>query len=424
MREFKRSKQLFDEARLHIPGGVDSPVRAYRGFDLPPPFISRALGAYLWDVDGNKFIDYVGSWGPMILGHAHSDVIEAIKKAADNGTSFGAPTENETVLAQLVKRAFPSIELVRLVSSGTEAVMSAIRVARGFTGKSKIIKFNGCYHGHADHLLVKAGSGAASLSIPDSSGVPDDFARHTLVSEYNDIDGVRNLVKENSGDIAAIIVEPVAGNMGCVPPKNDFLMGLRRLCDENKIILIFDEVITGFRVSFGGVQELYGISADLTCLGKILGGGLPLAAYGGRKDIMSMVAPLGPVYQAGTLSGNPVAVAAGIATLSILRQNDVYRELEKKSKSLVDGIDSILRKKDVPYSVNRVGSMFTVFFLPGEVSSFIDAATGDINVFKKYFIHMLENGIYLAPSPFECAFVSLAHSDEDVERTLDVLKNF
>lgn len=432
-----KSEKLFSEAKEHLVGGVNSPVRAYRDYDFAPPFIARALGSRIWDVDGNEYIDYVGSWGPAILGHAHPKVVEAIRAAAEKGATYGAPTGQETELARLVKEAFSSIELVRFVSSGTEAAMSAIRVARGFTGRDKIIKFAGCYHGHADHLLVKAGSGAASHGAPDSAGVPEDFARHTLIAEYNDISSVEKLFDKYASDIAAIIVEPVAGNMGCVPPKDGFLKNLREICDKHKALLIFDEVITGFRVAFGGAQELYGIKPDLTCLGKILGGGLPMGAYGGRKDIMVKLSPIGPVYQAGTLSGNPLAVAAGIAALHTLagrfpKDNTrgvspgkpsrtdsgqqpavcgtVYDKLEATTKQLTTGMGEILAKHQIPHTISRVGSMFSIFFEKRED-------------FDNYFIHMLDNGVYFAPSPFESAFVSLAHTEADIQETLEVLND-
>lgn len=420
---FDKSAKLFREAKNRLAGGVNSPVRAYRDFDFPPPFIKRAAGSRLWDADGNEYVDYVGSWGPMILGHAHPSVVEAVKMAAEHGTSYGAPTEGETELAELVKRAFPSIDLLRFVNSGTEAVMSSVRLARAYTGRPKIIKFNGCYHGHADHLLVKAGSGAASMGIPDSEGVPAEFAVHTLVAEYNDIDSVKTLIENYSNSIAAIIVEPVAANMGCVPPKVGFLQDIRSMCDKNNILLIFDEVVTGFRLAFGGAQEFYKISADLTCLGKILGGGLPMGAYGGRKDIMEMISPMGPVYQAGTLSGNPLAVAAGIATLKELNLN-LYSSLEKTAEILVGQMQKIFFEKDIPVTINRVGSLFSAFFSAGPVSSYSDVKKCNQTVFKKYFKHMLNEGIYFAPSQYEAAFISTAHCNSDIEKTIDALSGF
>lgn len=409
------SEKYFLEAKKILAGGVNSPVRAYRGFAFAPPYIARAKGSRIWDVDGNEYIDYVGSWGPMILGHADPDVVAVICAAAEKGTSYGAPTEAETKLAELVKEAFPSIDLVRFVSSGTEAAMSAIRLARGFTGKDKIIKFEGCYHGHADYLLVKAGSGLLTHGTPDSKGVPADFTKHTLIAKYNDLESVKALVKKYSAETAAIIVEPVAGNMGCVPPEDGFLKGLRDICDRHDIILIFDEVITGFRVAFGGAQELYGIRADLTCLGKILGGGLPVGAYGGKRAIMEHLSPLGGVYQAGTLSGNPLATAAGIATLQRLkpeaggRKQDIYSKLDHMTADLTDGLSKILFEKDIKHEIYRVGSMFSIFF-------------ENSDDFNRYFIHMLNSGVYFAPSRFESAFVSAAHTEEDVNRTIDILK--
>ena len=429
---------------MHLAGGVNSPVRAYRDYDFAPPFIKKASGVYLFDEDGNRYIDYVASFGPMILGHANPAVVTAVKEAVDEGLSFGAPTERETILAGLVKEAFPSIGLLRFVNSGTEAVMSAVRLARGFTGRDKIIKFNGCYHGHSDYLLVKAGSGNATFSMPDSSGVPDDFAKYTLVAEYNDLKGVEEIVDQNKNDIAAIIIEPIAGNMGCVPPKAGFLKGLRDICSQIGACLIFDEVITGFRVAHGGAQELYGVTPDLTCLGKILGGGLPVGAYGGRREIMEMVSPLGPVYQAGTLSGNPLSMAAGIATLSELKKNllssgerqekpplpfgeragvrGVYQYLNTLTTNLTENMSKVLTDKDIPHTINRVGSMFSIFFTPEEVKDFRGAEKSDRNTFDRYFIHMLNSGIYLAPSPFETSFVSIEHTDKEIEATINALE--
>lgn len=422
MSNHMKSEEFFAEAGKHLVGGVNSPVRAYRDFDFAPPFISKAKGAHIWDVDGNEYIDYVASWGPMILGHAHSAVVEAIAEAAENGSSFGAPTEKETELAKLVKVAFPSIDLLRFVSSGTEATMSAIRAARGFTGRDKIIKFNGCYHGHSDYLLVKAGSGLASFGAPDSGGVPEDFARHTLIAEYNDLISVQTLVDKYPNEIATIIVEPIAGNMGCIKPNEGFLPGLRNICDQNGIVLIFDEVITGFRVAFGGAQEFYKIKPDLTCLGKILGGGLPMGGYGGRKDIMEKISPLGNVYQAGTLSGNPIAVSAGLAVLNLLKDKKVYELLEEKSAALTENMSKEFSEKGIPHSVSRVGSIFSFFFCEGRVNSYKDAERQDKTFFNKYFIHMLNNGVYLAPSSFESAFVGAAHSEQDFEQTLVTLR--
>ncbi|MBI2092061.1 MAG: glutamate-1-semialdehyde 2,1-aminomutase [Deltaproteobacteria bacterium] len=419
--QYSRSEKLFEEAKKSLVGGVNSPVRAFRHVGGIPPFIKRANGAYLWDEDGNKYIDYVGTWGPAILGHAHPEVVKAVCDAAKDGTSFGAPCEKEIQLAGLVKAAFPSIELVRFTSSGTEGVMGAVRAARGFTGRDKIIKFDGCYHGHADYLLVKAGSGALTGGAPDSAGVPADFAKHTLVAKYNDLVSAEKLFEKNKDNVACVIVEPVAGNMGCVPPVNGFLKGLRELCDKHKVLLIFDEVMTGFRVAYGGAQALYNIKPDITCLGKIIGGGFPVGAYGGRKDIMECVAPLGPVYQAGTLSGNPIAMAAGIKTLELLQVSDTYSKLDKLTKRLMAGLEEVCRKKNIPHQITRAGSMWTLFFTDRSVHNLDDVMTADKERFKKYFHAMLDNGIYLAPSPYEAAFVSLKHSEEDIDKTIETL---
>lgn len=397
---------------------MNSPVRAFKSVGGTPPFIVRGKGSRLWDADGNEFIDYVCSWGAAILGHAPANVLQAIHTAMKEGLSFGAPTAKEIELAKLVKKAFPSMELVRLVSSGTEAVMSAVRLARGFTKRSKIIKFDGCYHGHADHLLVKAGSGAATLGTPDSAGVPDDFARHTLVARYNDLGSVKNLFAKNKKEVACVIVEPVAANIGCIPPETGFLEGLRKITEEEGSLLIFDEVITGFRVAFGGAQELYGVTPDLTTLGKIIGGGLPVGAYGGRKEIMEQVAPLGPVYQAGTLSGNPVAMAAGISTLTHLESRKIYPSLEELALQLETGLKDVFKKKKIPAVINRVGSIFSFFFSDRPVVDADSARRSDSERFKKIFHALLEEGIYLAPSPFEAGFLSTAHAPEDIDRTL------
>ncbi len=415
----KRSIALYRKALGLIPGGVNSPVRAFKAIGIPPTFIESAKGSKIRDVDGNEYIDYIGSWGPMILGHAHPKVVAALKKTAPKGTSFGGPTPLEVELAARVKRAFPSIELVRMVSSGTEAVMSAIRVARGYTGRDKILKFEGCYHGHGDSLLVKAGSGAATFGIPDSRGVPGALAKHTLTASYNDLEGVKRLVKRNSKQIACIIVEPIGGNMGVVLPEAGFLKGLRKICDEERIVLLFDEVITGFRVAFGGAQELYKVRADLTCLGKVIGGGLPVGAYGGKKAIMEMVAPLGGVYQAGTLSGNPLAMTAGMETLDLLRSKKVYGEIERKTIYLTEAISEIAKARRLPVTVNRAIGLFTLFFTEGPVKDYTSAKRSDTQRFARFFIEMMNQGIYLPPSQFEAWFISLAHTQKDLDRTVE-----
>ncbi|HYS44730.1 MAG TPA: glutamate-1-semialdehyde 2,1-aminomutase [Geobacteraceae bacterium] len=413
-----RSVQFFKDAQKFIPGGVNSPVRAFKSVGADPLFIERAAGPRIYDVDGNEFIDYVGSWGPMILGHCHPTVVAAIKAAVDNGASFGAPTELEITLAEMVVKAVPSVEMVRMVSSGTEATMSAIRLARGYTGRDKILKFSGCYHGHADALLVKAGSGAATFGVPDSPGVPQDFARLTLTATYNSLASVKTLVAENKGAIACIIVEPVAGNMGTVPPREGFLEGLRAICSEEGIILIFDEVMSGFRVAYGGAQELYGVTPDMTTLGKIIGGGLPVGAFGGKKEIMQILSPAGGVYQAGTLSGNPLAMTAGIETLKLLQAEGFYKKLDEKSAYLAAGIAQAARDAGYPIYSTRVGSMVCTFFTKGEVHDWETAAACDTKAFAKYFLAMLEAGVYLAPSQFETGFVSAAHTDSDLDRTI------
>ena len=413
------SEQLFEEAQRYIPGGVDSPVRAFKGVGGTPPFLKRGLGSRVFDVDGREYIDYVCSWGPLILGHAHPEVVAALKAAVDNGTSFGAPTELETTLAKMVVDAVPSIEMVRFVSSGTEACMSALRVARAFSHRDKIMKFEGCYHGHADGLLVKAGSGAATFGEPDSAGVPAGYAGLTLVAHYNSLDSVRALLQANDGEVAALIVEPIAANMGVVPPAPGFLQGLRSLCDEAGVVLIFDEVISGFRAAYGGAQALYGVTPDLTCLGKIIGGGLPVGAYGGRREIMEQVSPLGPAYQAGTLSGNPLAMTAGIETLRQLSRPGVYEHLETLGSSLQDGLDRIIREREVPAMTSRVGSVMTLFFHAGPIVDYPTAAASDRDRFAAYFHGMLKRGCYLAPSQFEALFLSLAHTEQDIQQTLE-----
>jgi glutamate-1-semialdehyde 2,1-aminomutase len=413
-----RSRELFQEANRFFPGGVNSPVRAFRAVGGDPFFVAHASGSRITSADGNSYIDYVGSWGPMILGHAHPRVVAAIQKAAEAGTSYGAPTELETRLAKLVQAAFPSLERMRFVSSGTEACMSALRVARGFTGRDAILKFEGCYHGHADSLLVKAGSGAMTFGVPDSLGVPADLARHTLTLPYNDLEGVRTLFGARGGEIAAVIVEPVAGNMGVIPPRPDFLAGLREITRRHGALLIFDEVITGFRIAWGGAQEAFGVRPDLTCLGKIVGGGLPVGVYGGRADIMEQVAPLGAVYQAGTLSGNPLAMAAGIETLTLLQAPGFYAVLEAKGKRLADGIAETAAESRIPLQSNRVGSMLTGFFTGGPVTDYATAKTADTRRYGAFFRAMLVRGVSLAPSQFEAAFVSAAHTDEELVATV------
>lgn len=418
----ERSQALFERAKKRIPGGVNSPVRAYKAVGTTPRFIVSAKGSRITDADGNEYIDYVCSFGPGILGHAHPAVVEAVRAACADGLSFGAPTEKEVVLAELVCGMMPSIELLRLVSSGTEAVMSAVRAARGFTGRDRILKFRGCYHGHSDGLLVKAGSGALTAALPDSAGVPLDFTKNTLVADYNDRESVERLFEANAGEIAAVVVEPVAANMGVVLPKEGFLSFLREITRKEGALLIFDEVITGFRLGEGGAQEYYGIRPDLTTLGKIIGGGMPIGAYGGRRDIMEMIAPSGPVYQAGTLSGNPVATAAGIETLTILKNHpEIYRELEEKTQKLARVMRKALGES---VSVNQKGSLLGVFFAQGGVNDYESALKSDTGRYADYFNFMLDRGIYLAPSQFEAMFVSAAHSFEDIERTCEAVREY
>jgi glutamate-1-semialdehyde 2,1-aminomutase len=415
-----QSDALFERARMLIPGGVNSPVRAFRSVGRNPLFVSRASGARLWDADGNEYIDYVGSWGPMIAGHAHERVLEALRRAMESGTSFGAPTELEVRMAELICRLVPSVEMVRMVNSGTEATMSAVRLARAFTRRDKIIKFEGCYHGHGDAFLIKAGSGAMTLSVPDSPGVPAGVASGTLTASFNDIASVNSLVADNPGEIAAVIVEPVVGNMGCVPPAPGFLAALREVCTHEGILLIFDEVMTGFRLAPGGAQELYGIRPDLTTLGKVIGGGLPVGAYGGRREIMEMVAPAGPMYQAGTLSGNPLAMTAGYETLRLISDDPgFYTALEASSRRLAEGLQKNIASLGLPLTQNRVGSMSTLFFTATRVVDYTTALTSDTKRFGTYFRAMLERGIYLAPSQFEAAFVSGAHTEGDIDRTIE-----
>ncbi len=412
-----RSQELFEESQGLLPGGVNSPVRAFRAVGGHPRFVRRGKGSRIWDEDGKEYVDYLASWGPLILGHAQPDVVKAVGEAAADGTSFGAPTAMETRLARLVADAFPSMELIRMVSSGTEAAMSALRVARGFTGRDRIVKFEGCYHGHSDGLLVKAGSGALTFGVPDSAGVPAAYADLTLALPYNDASAVEEAFRKQGEEIAAVIVEPVAANCGVILPAPGFLQTLRREVSAAGALLIFDEVITGFRVSLGGAQELYGIQADLTCLGKILGGGLPVAAYGGRRDIMERVAPLGDVYQAGTLAGNPLAMAAGVATLEALRSPDAYRILEERSAQLEGELRAAGEEAGVPVTLNRVGSIFCSYFTDGPVTDFVSAKRADADRYAGYFHAMLEEGVNLAPSQFEAGFVSLAHTAEDVAFT-------
>jgi len=417
-----KSETFYKDAIKYIPGGVNSPVRAFKSVGGNPIFIERAEGCRLYDVDGNEYIDYVGSWGPMIVGHCHPDVNNAIKNVIDKGTSFGAPTELEIELAKMVIDAVPSIEMVRMVNSGTEATMSAIRLARGYTGRDKIIKFEGGYHGHADGLLVKAGSGAATLGVPDSPGVPADYAKNTITVSFNNLEEVKRVVQSEGENIACIIVEPLPGNMGVIPPKEGFLEGLRSLCTQSGIVLIFDEVMSGFRVAYGGAQEVFGVKPDLTCLGKVIGGGLPVGAYGGKKEIMQNIAPAGPIYQAGTLSGNPLAMTAGIETLKILSRPGSYEQLEERSSQLAEGLKNIAAKSGIPTFSTRVGAMFCTYFTDEEVTDYKSATSSDTKRFGKFFLNMLENGVNLAPSQFEAAFMSLAHTEEDILKTLEAAK--
>lgn len=419
-----KSGQLYKRAREKIPGGVNSPVRAWKAVGGQPKFISRAHGSRITDVDEKTYIDFVCSWGPLILGHAHPDILRELGRAASKGTTFGAPTESEVKLAEVVCRLVPSIQKIRLVSSGTEAAMSAIRLARAYTSRTKIVKFDGCYHGHSDGLLVKAGSGVATLGLPDSPGVPRGFASGTLVATFNDEGSVAKLFDRYGKDIAAVIVEPVCGNMGVIPPAAGFLASLRKMTRRHRALLIFDEVITGFRVKLGGAQELYEIKPDITCLGKILGGGLPLAAFGGKRKIMDLLAPEGPVYQAGTLSGNPIAVAAGLTTLSLLSRRGTYDALEKRGQDLQSGFERVLKKNNIHGTVNRIGSMMTVFFGVEKVRNAMEARKCDRQFFARFFHGMLKRGIYMPPSPFETAFVSLAHTPKDVNKALDAFDDW
>ncbi|MFQ5901849.1 MAG: glutamate-1-semialdehyde 2,1-aminomutase [Thermodesulfobacteriota bacterium] len=412
------SIRLFEEAKRYIPGGVNSPVRAFKAVKGTPPFITRASGSRIYDADGNEYIDYISSWGPMILGHVYPEIVNALKKRVDYGTSYGAPTHQEVELARLVINAYPSMDKVRMVNSGTEATMSALRLARAYTNREKIIKFEGCYHGHSDSLLVKAGSGAITLGVPNSPGVTAGATKDTLTASYNGLSSVESIMEKEGGSIAAIILEPVPGNMGVISPQKGFLEGIKKICSRNKTVLIFDEVMTGFRVSYGGVQGLYDINPDMTCLGKIIGGGLPVGAFGGRNEIMSLLAPEGPVYQAGTLSGNPLAMTAGIETLKTLKDGNIYEGLEEKTSFLCSGLKELARDKGLPIHIGRVGSMFTLFFTTETVQNYEDALKCDLELFSAYHQEMLKRGIYLPPSQFEAIFLSSSHSMEDIEKTL------
>ncbi len=418
-----RSEQLFEQAKKYIPGGVNSPVRAFKSVGGNPVFIKRGAGSKLYDVDGNEYIDYIGSWGPHLFGHNPPFIIEALKKAIENGTSFGAPTEMEVKMAQLITELVPSIEMVRMVNSGTEATMSAIRAARGFTCKEKIIKFEGCYHGHGDFFLIKAGSGALTFGVPTSPGVTKGNAADTLVADFNNIESVKKVISQNKNEIAAVIIEPVVGNMGTVIPQINFLNELRNLCSEEKIVLIFDEVMTGFRLSKGGAQEVFGIMPDLSTFGKIIGGGLPVGAYGGKREIMEMVSPSGPVYQAGTLSGNPLAMNAGYAALTFIKDHpEVYDQLEEKSAYLENGINDSLKSVGKDFQINRIGSMMTLFFTGEKVTDYNSAVKSDTKLFGRFFHEMLKRGIYLPPAQFEAMFVSTAHTKQDLEKTIQASK--
>jgi glutamate-1-semialdehyde 2,1-aminomutase len=413
-----KSKSLYEKAVMLMPGGVNSPVRAFKAVGGSPLFINKAKGSKIYDVDGNEYIDYVLSWGPLILGHSHPSVIKALKSAVEKGTSYGAPTPLEIELAQMVIKAYPSIEKIRMVNSGTEATMSAIRAARGFTGRDKVIKFEGCYHGHADGLLVKAGSGATTFGVPDSPGVPESYAKNTITLPFNDIKAFKDVIEKEYKTIACVIVEPVVGNIGCVLPKEDFLETLRRETENYGVILIFDEVMTGFRVSYGGAQAYYRIKPDMTCLGKVIGGGLPVGAYGGKREIMSKIAPEGPVYQAGTLSGNPIAMTAGIETLKILSKKGTYQKLEKTMQGIEEGLKDAAKKAGIKTKFYRAGTMFCTYFTDKDVVDYKTAKTSDTERFARFFMSMLNYGIYLAPSQFEAGFISLAHTKADIDKTV------
>lgn len=417
----QKSEKLFIQAQKHIPGGVNSPVRAFKAVGGTPPFIVKADGPYIYDADGKRYIDYVQSWGPMVLGHNNPKIRQAVIDAAENGLSFGAPTESEITMAEMVNKLVPSMEMLRMVNSGTEATMSAIRLARGYTHRDKILKFEGCYHGHADALLVKAGSGALTLGVPSSPGIPEDFAKHTLTMEFNNIDSVKQAFEQYGDDIACIIVEPVAGNMNCIPPVDGFLQGLRDICDKYSSVLIFDEVMTGFRVARGGAQELYNVTPDLTCLGKVIGGGMPVGAFGGSAEIMMHIAPTGPVYQAGTLSGNPIAMAAGLAALTQIQREGLYEQLSSTTKSIAEGIKAIALSKGIPMTVNYAGSMFGLFFTDVErVTNYQQATNCDTKLFNRFYHGMLTEGVYLAPASYEAGFVSAAHDQAIVDETLRI----
>ncbi|MDR3543652.1 MAG: glutamate-1-semialdehyde 2,1-aminomutase [Desulfosporosinus sp.] len=415
----EKSRQAFARAQKVIPGGVNSPVRAFKSVGRDPVFIDRGAGAHIWDIDGNRYLDFVGSWGPLIVGHAHPDVVAAIKLVAERGTSYGAPTEVETVLSEEVLKAYPSMEMIRMVNSGTEATMSALRLARGVTNRSKIIKFEGCYHGHSDQLLIKAGSGALTFGIPTSPGVPTQIASTTISARFNDLEGLKEIFQREGEEIACVILEPVAGNMGVVLPEEGFLQGVRQLTKEYGTLLIFDEVMTGFRVSYGGAQGFFGIDPDLTCLGKVIGGGLPVGAYGGKRCFMEQISPKGPIYQAGTLSGNPLAMNAGLATLKLLQQPGTYEALSSKTIRLGEGLKQLAQEVGLPIWVNSIGAMFSAFFTDISVKDYASACTSDVERFAKYFRAMLKHGIYLAPSQFEAVFLSTVHSDADIDHTLE-----
>lgn len=420
-----KSQELFKRAVNRIPGGVNSPVRAYGAIGETPKFIQGAVGSSIFDVDGQKYLDYICSWGPMILGHNHPVIRDAVVRACENGLSFGCATEREVEMAEFICERIPHVEMIRMVNSGTEAVMSAIRVARGFTGKSKIIKFAGCYHGHSDALLVSAGSGVMTSGVPDSAGVPKGCTQDTMIAVYNDLESVKQLLEESNDEVAAVIVEPVGANMGVVPPKDGFLEGLRTLCNEHKALLIFDEVITGFRLKFGGAAEYFGVTPDLVTYGKIIGAGMPVGAYGGRKEIMEMVSPAGPVYQAGTLSGNPVAMAAGLAQLKLLWEDqDVYTRIYRKGEYLFEGIQKILKENEVPYQVNHTASLGCIFFTSEKVTDYTSAKTADTKAFAEYFKYMLNHGVHLAPSQFEAMFLSDAHTQEELDLTLELVEQY